>query len=144
MRGSLETPDPAKAELLRQRVELEAALLDPRFQAAGLPAGIAQLMHGAESEGEPAQPPAPVIVQTAPAPPQPKTTRVGIDAALKAYLDFIRIENSPHHVAGKLSMMRRFFGRERIDALAGKPPVMTTPASPRFLRAASSMKSPRR
>lgn len=40
MRGSLETHDSAKAELLRQRVELEATLLDPRFQAAAVPENL--------------------------------------------------------------------------------------------------------
>ena len=36
MRGSLDTQDEAEAELLRERIELEAALLDPRFQAADI------------------------------------------------------------------------------------------------------------
>lgn len=46
--------------------------------------------------------------------------RTGINNARESYLDFIRIENAPHHVAGKLSMMRRFFGSERVEALAGR------------------------
>jgi len=36
-RESLDTHDRARAELLRQRVELEVALLDPRFEAAEAP-----------------------------------------------------------------------------------------------------------
>jgi hypothetical protein len=37
IRESLETHDPARAELLRQRIELEVALREPRFGAAEIP-----------------------------------------------------------------------------------------------------------
>jgi hypothetical protein len=48
VRESLDTPDAARAELLRQRLELEIALLEPRFQAAEIPGGIrARLRLGA-------------------------------------------------------------------------------------------------
>lgn len=40
IRESLGTHDAAKAELLRERIELETALLEPRFQAADIPAAI--------------------------------------------------------------------------------------------------------
>lgn len=118
IRASLETQDVARAELLRQRLELEAALLAPRFQAADLPSGIRTLVHG-ERMANPSSEPAAEIVPT---PPPPSTAKppTGLEPALKAYLDFIRIENAPHHVAGKLSMMRRFFGSERVEALAGR------------------------
>jgi hypothetical protein len=37
VRASLEPTDAAKAELLREPVELHPALLDPRFRAAQIP-----------------------------------------------------------------------------------------------------------
>ena len=40
IRESLLTHDAAKAELLRERIELDAALLEPRFQAADIPTTI--------------------------------------------------------------------------------------------------------
>jgi len=119
MRGSLETQDAARAELLRQRVELEAALLDPRFQAAEIPPGIREIVRDERREQPPAEPAAPPLgVPESPAPRVSAKPRATIDAALKGYLDFIRIENSSHHMAGKLSMMRRFFGSERVASLA--------------------------
>ena len=36
----METPDEARAELIRQRVELEAELLQPRFQVAEMPLNV--------------------------------------------------------------------------------------------------------
>jgi hypothetical protein len=40
IRESLDTDDEARAELLRQRLDLEVALLEPRFQAAEIPGAI--------------------------------------------------------------------------------------------------------
>jgi len=130
MRGSLETNDAAKAELLRQRVELEAALLEPRFQAADLPLAVRELVCDPSREGVPVAPLMPVTSVEASAPilpletPMPRPVikpRTAVDDALKAYLDFIRVENSKHHVAAKLSMMRRFFGSDRVEAVKGDP-----------------------
>ena len=120
MRASLETQDVARAELLRQRVELEAALLDPRFQAANIPPGIRALVGGRRVSNPPPEPAAETIPPSAPTVCAAAKPRTGIATALKAYLDFIRIENAPHHVAGKLSMMRRFFGSDRVEALLGR------------------------
>ena len=118
MRGSLDTQDEARAELLRQWIELEAALLDPRFQATDIPAGIREFVRDESRSPLPAEvvvsaPSAAPAVVAAPLPPAKARTR--IDAALQAYLNFIRIENSSHHVAGKLSMMRRYFGGKRVE-----------------------------
>ena len=44
IRESLGTSDDAKAELLRQRLELESALLAPRFKAAELPEKISEAL----------------------------------------------------------------------------------------------------
>lgn len=43
-RVSLETPDPARAKLLRERLELEVTLLAPRFQAVEVPEGVRRLV----------------------------------------------------------------------------------------------------
>jgi len=40
IRESLETHDPARAELLRRRIELKVELCDPRFRAADIPARL--------------------------------------------------------------------------------------------------------
>jgi integrase len=119
VRGSLETSDSAKAELLRQRVELEAALLEPRFQAAEVPSKIRQLIGGAI---EPPMPATPVVAEAVLKPPAPARARVPISDALKAYFNFIGVENSSHHVAGKLSMMRRFFGSTLVTEISGRKP----------------------
>lgn len=102
-------------------MELEAALLHPRFQAAALPSAVRKLVQVGHAEPARIKPSAPAPATNAPPPATVAAPDAKIDNALKAYLDFIRIENSPHHVAGKLSMMRRFFGTKRIDALAGLP-----------------------
>ena len=118
IRESLDTHDEARAELIRERVDHEVALMDPRFQAVDIPSGIRALAQGQYVSNPPPAPAASVLPAYAPhAASKPRT---GIDTALKAYIDFIRIENASHHVAGKLSMMRRFFGSERVKALAGQ------------------------
>ncbi|MEP6671048.1 MAG: tyrosine-type recombinase/integrase [Chthoniobacter sp.] len=110
--------------MLRRRLELEVALLAPRLQAADLPSGIREIVR--DAGGEKAQvkaiEPAPSIVRAqAPAPGSGEKPRAAIEAALRAYLDFIRIENARHHVAGKLSMMRRFFGSRRVEIVTETP-----------------------
>jgi hypothetical protein len=57
MRASVETQDSARAELLRQRVEWEAALLEPRFQAANLPTCVQDLVRDPEAEAASVSPP---------------------------------------------------------------------------------------
>ncbi len=149
IRESLGTSDEAKAELLRQRVELEAALLAPRFQAADLPRNVRKVLESralhsdldgngcnngtADRESFPprnissvatsistgntplvapaliAQTSMPFAVMSTPLP------RLRLDEALKAYIDSIREKNTPHHVAGKISMLRRFLGTQRTE-----------------------------
>ncbi|XHR27565.1 MAG: hypothetical protein ACFUZC_16665 [Chthoniobacteraceae bacterium] len=43
VRESLGTADEARAELLRQRVELEVSLLDPRFGVAKMPDNVCRV-----------------------------------------------------------------------------------------------------
>lgn len=120
IRESLETHDQARAELLRQRVELESALLDPRFQAAELPAALLTVLGMAQKVQSPPEAAAalPIAEQT-PAPTAP-VKRVLLDDALKAYLDFVRTENAARHVGNKLSMLRRFLGTERTEQFSGE------------------------
>lgn len=109
VRGSLGTSDPARAELLRLRVERECALLEPRIQSAILPPDILQALGGVTpSVGHPA--PAGPQPSAAPIPP---VKRHPMDAAVRGYLDFVRTDNAPRHVQNKLSMLRRFLGIER-------------------------------
>jgi hypothetical protein len=125
VRESLGTADEARAELLRQRVELEAALLDPRFQAAALPdnlrralgddaaaaspAGVGEAKTGTETLDPPSHAACPALPPPAPA------SRVPLDDALRGYFDFIRTDNAPRHVENKLSMLRRFLGVRRAE-----------------------------
>jgi hypothetical protein len=44
IRGSLETSDEARAELLRERITLEMQLLEPRFQAAEIPESLRNVL----------------------------------------------------------------------------------------------------
>jgi len=116
IRASLGTHDEARAELLRQRVELEAALLDPRFQVAELSADILVALGNPERLSrlpEEAQTAPHVVTQVTPAHASPK--RILLDNALKAYLAFIREENAVRHVENKLSMLRRFIGAARTE-----------------------------
>lgn len=124
IRESLETRDPARAELLRRRIELEVALGDPRLGAAEIPPSLRDQIHS-WSHGTPARPldapaiPAEVYIPPAPAPALPSSAksqeRVRIEEALTSYLASIRGENAPRHVENKLSMLRRFLGTARVE-----------------------------
>ena len=125
VRESLETPDKARAELLRQRLELEIALLEPRFQAAEIPGGILARLGRASvpiivNDSVPVAVSAPVIRQTA--------KRTSLDEAVATYLKFIASDNAPLHVANKLSIFRRFLGWERVEKIAGPSKQRPTPA----------------
>ena len=123
IRHSLETCDPARAELLRKRVELEISLLEPRFQVVDLPP---RLRSGLGLNAAPlsacdaglSQASTPPVFRTPTAP-----VRTTVDDAVAAYLRFIATENAPLHVANKISMLRRFLGAERVEKLGG--PVKT-------------------
>lgn len=119
IRESLGTTDPARAKLLQERIEHEVALLDLRFQAVEIPPAVAEIL----DTNHPA-PPAEVGGNLSSqfrkaATAQESRARTTVEAALKAYLDFVRIENAPHHVANKLSMLKRFFGARCVARAAG-------------------------
>lgn len=116
IRESLDTSDEARAELLRERLDHEVALLDPRYQAVELPPRVREIVAGRRTDPSTASTvhtaaPCPTPLAAAPVPGR------SLDEALVAYINFIRIENDAHHVANKLSILRRFFGNSRIGCL---------------------------
>ena len=118
VRESLGTADEARAELLRQRVELEAALLDPRFQAVEMPDNVRRVLSLASSPaGTEDASPGVLSLEVVSASPAPalKVARVPLDDALRGYFDFIRTDNAARHVENKLSMLRRFLGGIRAE-----------------------------
>lgn len=124
IRESLETEDEARAELLRQRLELEVALLDPRFRAVEIPDRLREvigLADGAAVEAPVAQVTAPqsAVIPIAPTP----VRRTTIEEAVATYVRFITAENAPLHVENKVSILRRFIGVERVEKSGG--PVKT-------------------
>lgn len=127
IRHSLDTADPARAELLRQRIEVELALLQPCFQSVELAPQLRTAL-GLSVELAPAPTASPlslpnpqVIVPTLPV--SPTIRRTPVDEAVVAYLRFIATENAALHVANKVSMLRRFLGADRVEKLGG--PVKT-------------------
>lgn len=126
MRESLETDDEVYAELLKQRLDLEVALLDPRFQLARIPAALlSKLGRPNENVGEflteakpvkasdasPITPSAPAALVTA--------QRAKLDDVIPTYLNFIRSENVKAHAANKTSILRRFIGSKRLERIGG-------------------------
>ncbi|MDR3405866.1 MAG: tyrosine-type recombinase/integrase [Chthoniobacter sp.] len=120
-RGSLETHDKARAELLRQKIEIEVHRLTPRLQAVEIPAPVRELLGEPETIGVLAARPLDSAGNFPAAQPPPassaptRAARAAIDEALKAYIAFIHIDNAPRHVENKLSMLRRFLGSERAE-----------------------------
>jgi hypothetical protein len=119
IRESLETHDRARAELLRERLELHAALCDPRFKACAIPErvrtalGIDSVPHkGAVKVELSAPPPVPLIAAAG-------GKRTTVDDAVKTYLRYISVDNAPPHVANKISMLRRFIGDNRVEKAGG-------------------------
>lgn len=84
LRESLGTHDEARAELLRQRVELEAALLHPRFQAADLPSAVRKLVQVGHAEPAKLEPSAPAPTKEAPPPAIVAASEASINDALRA------------------------------------------------------------
>ncbi|HEY3900220.1 MAG TPA: hypothetical protein VGM54_16545 [Chthoniobacter sp.] len=121
VRESLETRDPARAELLRQRIELEVALRQPRISAAEIPQHLRREIDSwctisASNPAAAADPEKTLTMVTPPPPVAAKTaTRVLLDEALRGYFDFIRTDNAARHVENKLSMLRRFLGGQRAE-----------------------------
>ena len=121
VRESLDTRDEAKAELLRQRIELETALLDPRFRAADIPVAVhAALGIPVRAEINRADVPSPTATSSrAAGPPRPAVHRQPLDRVLQMYMAHIRSDNAALHVENKVSILRRFLGDERVAVVPG-------------------------
>ena len=121
IRESLQTSDASRAALLCKRIELEVALLDPRFQTIELPSRIRDeigisiygLKAASASSPRPITVPAPAVLN-APAKP-----RVTIEDAVSCYIQYITDQNAPATRANKISMIRRFIGNKRAEAIVG-------------------------
>ena len=120
IRHSLDTSDSARAELMRQRIEIESALLHPSVRSIELPDALREKL-GLTN---------PVTVPvTAPLQPEPALSlgvvptvpanRITVDEAVAAYLRYIAAENAELHIANKVSMLRRFIGAPRVEKLGG-------------------------
>lgn len=120
-RQSLGEVDPALAELIRRKLELELQLRVPELRSVALPANVTGTF------GDPAPPaPAPPV----PPPPVPLSeTPPVVPAAepvsphspparkvLAEYLAHIEVENSEHHVKNKTGYLKKFFGSALMDA----------------------------
>ena len=136
IRASLDTHDEAKAELLRQRIELETALLAPRFQAADIPADI-QAALGLPGRADLGGGDLPVITRDAPRPSQPPLVaaqRHPLDRALQMYMAHIRSENAALHIENKVSILRRFLGDERVATVLGFKKTRGKPSEGAFFK----------
>ena len=120
IRESLETQNEARAELLRARLDLEVALLEPRFQAVEIPQALRPVLRLpasgaailATADLQPAWHPPAVAVTSS-------RKRTTIDEGVAAYLRFISSENAPLHIANKVSILRRFIGTDRVEKAGG-------------------------
>lgn len=111
LRESLDTADRAGAELLRQRIELELALQHPLPGHLVIPPKIYTAIGASHSHDSTMRA---AVGQAIAATPIQRTT---IEGALERYLKFIASENVKHHLQNKISMLRRFFGTARVDAV---------------------------
>jgi integrase len=121
-RESLQTHDAVRAELMRARIEVQLLLLEPKFHNVELPQSLASLLDcpvQAEVEAFIQTTAPPVTVPSPVQEPQPVRTRTTVDAAVAAYLKFVRSENASAHVSNKVSIFRRFLGDKRIEAMGG-------------------------
>ena len=115
-RLSLQTSDWARAALIQRKVELQMELMDPALVGLEIPQKIRQLLPAAPG-AEPAlaaEPPKPVPVE-AETGVSVAAAAVSIEYALGEYLEYIKNENSEHHVANKITHLSRFFGRKRLN-----------------------------
>ncbi len=114
-RQTLSTPDPAMAELMRRKLELELRLRLPELRGVELPAKIWETLGGAPALSPPSSesivPVAPVMA-TPSFPSEPDSPK--IEEALFEYLAFIRVENAKDHVVNKIGHLRKFFGAARL------------------------------
>jgi integrase len=109
-RTSLGTPDESAAKKILRRLEAEIEMRRPEL--APLPASLSEIlgpnkrMRTAESAD----------LETLPSPEKSAT----VINALRAYYTFIKADNDSHHAAGKLSILRAFFGSSVVEEATGE------------------------
>lgn len=108
MRISLDTPDPAQAELIRKRWEAEVVMRAPEFQAVEIPSPLRDLLPSHRIVQEPATNGS--ITASSPIGMLFTPRRAPIEQIIQEYLVWVRAENAHHHVQSKISIIKKFFG----------------------------------
>lgn len=111
LRQSLETSDHCRAELLRERAQLEIALLKPTIASISLPERFHRNLGGAPTVETGRCVAQPVLPST--------ITRTTVETAVKEYVTLIRAENSKGHYESKLSILRYYFGSDTVRKATG-------------------------
>jgi integrase len=110
IRESLQTADPARADLVTEKLNLHLELLRPEFLRLPLPPRFAALIQelGGGCDlglGAPASVPPGTIFTTA-----AQMMAAPIEEVLSEYVAYIRLENDDDHVSNKLTHLKRLFG----------------------------------
>jgi hypothetical protein len=113
---------------LRERIDHEVALLDPRFQAVDLPPKVHELVRARIGSIAVAAAPrtdptgaatmAPIVALPS-APPLIAGPPGKIGDAVKGYIEFVRNDNAALYAANKLSILRRLLGSKRMEKIFG-------------------------
>jgi len=112
-RQTLATPDPAMAELMRRKLELEVALRQPELRGIVLHAKIWETLgERCLSEPSPGVVPSVASIPAAGAPVDPGSPL--IEEVLFEYVAFIRVENDGDHAVNKIGHLKKFFGAARL------------------------------
>jgi hypothetical protein len=109
IRFSLETSDPARAQLLAKKIAHLAVLQRPVLRELTLPDSLPEFLQPAPVVITPIAPAVPPEVQP-PAPIVTEKPRLPINEVLIEYVAFIRRENSPRHAENKINHLKAFFG----------------------------------
>lgn len=103
--------DPAMAELIRRRLELELKLRQPELLSVSLPENLQQAIGIRSVPISPPEEPAAPSPQPPPASPAPPASApISLKEVLAEYTAFIQVENSPHHARNKIGCLKKFFG----------------------------------
>ena len=113
-RQTLATPDPAMAQLMRRKLELEVALRQPELRGVTLPAKIWETLG---ESSLPAASPGAVVFSVAAVPAAAASAAPAsplIEEVLFEYVAFIRVENDGNHAVNKIGHLKKFFGAARL------------------------------
>lgn len=115
-RESLGHIDPAMADLIRRKLELELKLRQPELLSVALPENLQQAIGVLPAKEVPVvklEEPA----SSAPPPPSlsacpelPGPAPISLKEVLAEYITFIQVENSSHHARNKVGCLKKFFG----------------------------------